>query len=103
MWDTGMGWLSDQFGELQQVLFEQVVQPLLFWLGWGNLVEDAFDATGWLLVGLIQLVLMLLLFQLQTPLLVTPRQQRIPMRHWLAVPQHRTPYKRLFNKLVASH
>lgn len=59
MWDTSMGWLSDQFGALQQLLFEHVVQPVLFGLGLGNLLEDAFDATGWLLVGLAQLLVML--------------------------------------------
>ena len=62
MWDTWTGWLSDQFGSLQQGLFEHVVQPLLFWLGWGNLLEDAFDATGWLLVGIVQLLVMLAVF-----------------------------------------
>ena len=61
MWDTWMAWLSDQFGLAQQALFEHVVQPVLFAMGWGNLLEDAFDATGWLLVGLIQLLVMLLI------------------------------------------
>lgn len=54
--------LTDAFGQLQQALFESVVQPLLFHTGQGNLLEDGYAATGWLLVGLIQLVLMLLLF-----------------------------------------
>ena len=40
---------------LQQWLFEALVQPVVFGLGIGNLLEDAFDATGWLLVGLIQM------------------------------------------------
>lgn len=62
MWDTWMAWLSDQFGLMQQGLFEHLVQPLLFSLGWGNLLEDAFDATGWLLVGIVQLLVMLLVF-----------------------------------------
>ncbi len=54
--------LTDAFGQLQQALFESVVQPLLFHTGQGNLLEDGYAATGWLLVGLIQLVLMLALF-----------------------------------------
>lgn len=54
--------LTDAFGQLQQALFESVVQPVLFHTGQGNLLEDGYAATGWLLVGLIQLVLMLLLF-----------------------------------------
>lgn len=51
--------LTDAFGQLQQWLFETVVQPAVFTLGMGNLLEDAYGATGWLLVGLIQLLLML--------------------------------------------
>ncbi|MEN9418924.1 MAG: hypothetical protein RI988_2544 [Pseudomonadota bacterium] len=51
--------LTDLFGEGQQLLFEAVVQPLVFALGLGNLLEDAFRATGWLLVGAVQIVLLL--------------------------------------------
>lgn len=50
---------SDLFGLAQQALFEGVVQPLLFHLGLAGLIEDAFDATGWLLVGLVQLGVMI--------------------------------------------
>jgi hypothetical protein len=53
--------LSDAFGQAQQMLFEAVVQPLLFGLGFGNLLELAFEATSWLLVGLIQLAIIMLL------------------------------------------
>ncbi len=52
--------LTDAFGHVQQALFESVVQPLVFALGLGNVVEDAFDATGWLLVGVIQLAILLI-------------------------------------------
>lgn len=51
--------LTDAFGQVQQSLFEAVVQPLAFALGWGNFLEDAYNATGWLLVGVIQLLIML--------------------------------------------
>ncbi|WP_353091388.1 sterol desaturase family protein [Methylibium sp.] len=51
--------LTDLFAQAQQALFETVVQPMLFSLGFGNLLEDGFDATGWLLVGLLQLAVML--------------------------------------------
>ena len=44
------------FGDLQQALFEGAVQPLMFAAGLGNLLEDGYRATGWLLVGLLQLV-----------------------------------------------
>jgi sterol desaturase/sphingolipid hydroxylase (fatty acid hydroxylase superfamily) len=52
--------LTDAFGQVQQSLFETVVQPVLFALGMGNLLEDAYAATGWLLVGVLQLLVMLL-------------------------------------------
>lgn len=58
-----MEWLSDLFGQAQQALFETLVQPLVFGLGLGNLLEDAYDATGWLLVGLIQIGVMLTLLR----------------------------------------
>jgi len=51
------------FGHAQQALFEGVVQPLLFHAGLGNLLEDGYRATGWLLVGLIQIGLMLTLMR----------------------------------------
>jgi sterol desaturase/sphingolipid hydroxylase (fatty acid hydroxylase superfamily) len=53
-----MDWLTDPFANLQQWLFEAVVQPLVYAIGLGGWVEDAFDATGWLLVGLIQIGLL---------------------------------------------
>ena len=53
--------LSDTFAFLQLVLFENVVQPIAFHLGAGNLLEMAYEGTGWLLVGVIQIVVMLLL------------------------------------------
>ncbi|MDM0012846.1 sterol desaturase family protein [Variovorax sp. J22P168] len=55
-----MDWLTDQFANLQQWLFEAVVQPAVYAVGLGGWVEDAFDATGWLLVGLIQIAILLI-------------------------------------------
>ena len=52
--------LTDTFAFLQLVLFENVVQPIAFHLGAGNLLEIAYEGTGWLLVGVIQIVVMLL-------------------------------------------
>jgi sterol desaturase/sphingolipid hydroxylase (fatty acid hydroxylase superfamily) len=46
------------FDMAQQGLFERVVQPLLFALGLGSFIEDGYVATGWLLVGLVQLAVM---------------------------------------------
>jgi len=54
-----MEWFTDVFSSCQQWLFEAVVQPLVYGLGLGGYVEDAFDATGWLLVGLIQIAVLI--------------------------------------------
>lgn len=50
------------FAHAQQWLFEQLVQPAMFAAGMGNLLEDGFAATGWLLVGLLQLLAMVTVF-----------------------------------------
>ena len=55
-----MDWLADLFATLQQALFEAVVQPMVYAIGLGGRVEEAFDATGWLLVGLLQIATLLL-------------------------------------------
>ena len=54
-------WITTGFGEAQEALFEQLLQPLLFRVGLGSYMSDAYDATGWLLVGLIQIAVMLAL------------------------------------------
>jgi sterol desaturase/sphingolipid hydroxylase (fatty acid hydroxylase superfamily) len=51
--------LTDTFATLQMVLFESFVQPIAFSVGAGNLLDIAFEGTGWLLVGLLQIVFML--------------------------------------------
>lgn len=51
-----MDWLATGFDAAQQWLFEAVMQPLLFAGGMANFLEDGYRATGWLLVGLLQLV-----------------------------------------------
>ncbi len=53
-----MEWWVNLFADAQQALFEHVVGPLTFALGLGQLMEDAFDATGWLLVGLLQIAVL---------------------------------------------
>ena len=45
--------------QAQQALFEAVVQPLVFAAGQGALLEDAFEATGWFMLGLLQLAVLL--------------------------------------------
>ena len=54
--------LTDFFDAAQQWLFELAVQPLLFGAGLSQLLEDGYGATGWLLVGLLQIGVMLTLF-----------------------------------------
>ena len=54
-----MDWLIQIFGDAQQRLFEGVVQPFLFHFGMANLLEDGYAATGWLLVGLLQIAIMI--------------------------------------------
>jgi sterol desaturase/sphingolipid hydroxylase (fatty acid hydroxylase superfamily) len=54
-----MEWMQDQFAVVQQWLFETVVQPLAFGLGAGNLLEDAYNGTGWLVMGLLQIIVLL--------------------------------------------
>ena len=52
--------LTHGFASAQQWLFERIFQPLLFNLGLGNLLEDGYAATGWLLVGLLQIAVLAL-------------------------------------------
>jgi sterol desaturase/sphingolipid hydroxylase (fatty acid hydroxylase superfamily) len=54
-----LDWFSSVFSSSQQWLFETMVQPVMFALGMGNLLEDAFGATAWLLVGLLQIAVLL--------------------------------------------
>ncbi|MBL8304758.1 MAG: fatty acid hydroxylase, partial [Ideonella sp.] len=62
MIDEALAVLTDAFGRAQQALFEAAVQPIVFGLGAGNLLEDAFNATGWLIVGLLQIAIIVTVF-----------------------------------------
>jgi sterol desaturase/sphingolipid hydroxylase (fatty acid hydroxylase superfamily) len=53
-----MEWITTLFTDAQAWLFETLLQPVMFNLGLGNFLVDGYDATGWLLVGVVQLVLM---------------------------------------------
>lgn len=48
--------LGNSFDGLQQLLFEGVLQPLMFYIGLASQLEAGFEAAGWLLVGLLQLM-----------------------------------------------
>jgi len=54
-----MDWFSDIFSTAQQWLFEAAVQPAMFALGMGNLLEDGYDATAWFMVGVLQVLILL--------------------------------------------
>lgn len=54
---------TEGFARMQQSLFEGVVQPLLFQLGMANLLEDAFAGTGWVLMGVLQVVVIATVFR----------------------------------------
>ena len=60
MMDKFMDSFAELFTNVQSALFEGVVQPLAFALGLGSRLEEAFTATEWFLVGLLQLTVMLL-------------------------------------------
>lgn len=59
MLESFFEFLTDSFATLQMTLFERFVQPLAFEVGAGNLLDVAYEGTGWLLVGLLQIVFML--------------------------------------------
>lgn len=54
-----MDLIEELFAAAQQALFEAVVQPAMFAVGLGHLLEDGYTATGWLLVGLVQVAVLL--------------------------------------------
>ena len=56
-----MEWIAPAFARAQQWLFETVVQPMVYALGLGGWVEQAFDGTLWLLIGLAQIAVLLLI------------------------------------------
>lgn len=74
--------LTDLFGAAQQWLFETVVQPLAFAMGLGGRLEEAFVGTGWLLVGVLQILVMLLV--------IAPLQRWRPVEPVLDRPAIRT-------------
>lgn len=73
--------LSEFVSESQLWLFETVVQPVLFHLGMGNLLEDGYAATLWLLAGLFQIgILVALIGPLQRWRPVEPVTDRAEIR-----------------------
>jgi len=56
-----MDTLTDLFDQAQQGLFEALVQPGVLLAGQGHLLDKAYEGTGWLLVGVVQIGVMLLI------------------------------------------
>ncbi|RZI41305.1 fatty acid hydroxylase family protein [Herbaspirillum sp. HC18] len=63
---------SEWFSDLHGWLFQSAVQPVLFALGFGDVVDEAFDGTEWFLIGLIELALIYVLLR--------PLESWIPVR-----------------------
>ena len=53
-----MDFLANLFSSVQEWLFESFIQPVMFASGLGNLLVEGYTATGWLLVGVLQLVIL---------------------------------------------
>ena len=66
--------LINVFEFLQQALYEVCVQPFAVWAGAFNLLEQAYEGTGWLLVGLLQIAFMLVV--------MAPLEKIWPVEHW---------------------
>ena len=54
---------SDWLGAAQGWLFETAIQPLVFQLGFGEFIEEAFEGTEWLLIGVLELLLLFLVLR----------------------------------------
>lgn len=63
--------LIELFASAQQWLYEAMLQPILFHMGQGAILELGFEGTGWLLMGLLQIVVLVCVFA--------------PLQRWLPV------------------
>ncbi len=59
------------FAAVHGWVYEQLVQPLLFALGWMRFSEPAFDALEWLLIGVLEVLLLAAVF--------VPLERRFPV------------------------
>lgn len=74
-------WVADTFTQAQDLLFQHVVMPLTYAIGMGGYVEDAYPGTEWLLMGLVQIAVMLLVLRpLERWRPVEPMQDRGAVR-----------------------
>jgi sterol desaturase/sphingolipid hydroxylase (fatty acid hydroxylase superfamily) len=56
--DGLLEWLTDTYAALQLWLFEAVVQPLAMAVGAADLLDLAFEGTGWFVLGVLQLLVL---------------------------------------------
>jgi sterol desaturase/sphingolipid hydroxylase (fatty acid hydroxylase superfamily) len=79
--DSFINSLTDTFAVAQQWLFEALMQPAMFALGMGGIVELGFDGIMWFLVGVLQLaVLLLIIGPLQRMFPVEPMLDKATIR-----------------------
>ncbi|MBL8511049.1 MAG: sterol desaturase family protein [Betaproteobacteria bacterium] len=75
-------WIENLFASLHDTVFESCVLPLVHALGWGGYAEQAFDATEFFLIGVIEVSLLALIM--------------IPLEKWRPVEtQTNTPDRRI--------
>lgn len=60
-----MNYFSDFYVNAQSIIFENFLQPIGFSLGWGGLMEDGYEVSGWIVAGFFQILVMVFVF---TPL-----------------------------------
>lgn len=61
MWSAFTDWLSGLIGQVEGAVFQNLVLPVVYHLGFGGYAEEAFTGTEWLLVGVVQIVVMILI------------------------------------------
>ncbi|MGH8635725.1 MAG: sterol desaturase family protein [Burkholderiales bacterium] len=69
-----MSWIVEHFASLQGWLFQSAVLPALYGLGFMDFAEPAFDATGFVLLGLVQIAAVYVLLR--------PLEAWRPAEHW---------------------
>jgi len=55
--------ISETFAAVQGWLFETLVQPLVFAVGMGEFIEEAFTGTEWVLVGVCELMILFVILR----------------------------------------
>src|SRR5450830_1232502 len=55
--------LTDWFAQAQGWLFQALIEPAMFQAGLADFLDDAFEGTEWLLIGLCELVLIFLVLR----------------------------------------